>query len=130
MADDIFADLVGIKPTTGSSLAVQNGSGLAGEDSVLPSPASGQGTPSHLMNLAGYGQAPSGSRLLTSEASGTNVRPEGRAGDPAIEKAFATVLERFAKGLQQALEDTNRCAFPQLLSSGCRIRSCRQRGTL
>lgn len=109
MADDIFADLVGIKPApaaTGPS--AQNGSGMSGEDTVLPSPATGQSSPQHQFSLSGYPQPTRAGSKIPSEVSGGHTRADGKSADTNIEKALAGVLERFAKGIQQALEDTNR----------------------
>lgn len=104
MADDIFADLVGIRPSaTAAPAPGQNGSALATEDSVLPT-ALAQQQPS---SLTTYGQ-PARVPKMSPEGTSPQSRQERASGEVDLLRGFESVIERFAVGVQQALEDTNR----------------------
>lgn len=121
MNDDFFADLVGIKPSPNPTPA-QNGSASGAEDVVLPSSISGpQPSAPQSLGLPGYQSARTSIKIPQDTLTGPS-RSEGQSRDSGSHDAIQSLLERFARGIQQALEDTNRCHFtnaffPEVLQS-------------
>ena len=106
---NFFSDLVGIKKPVAAASAVQNGSHIGGEDDVLPSPAQ------QPMNLAGFGTSSRSppTPKVPADDGGTRARNESKSGNGSAQAP--EWMANFARGLQQALEDTNRYATSEFL---------------
>jgi hypothetical protein len=108
--DDFFSDLVPIKKANGSKPDEGGGSGAFTDDAVISAPAEPQGPPKAVNNAdIDASTLPSSTPLPPLQPMGESKhKKEAREMEKMIQTLLEGTFKRFAVGLQNVLEDTQR----------------------